>query len=84
MNPSARPSRIVPALAVAAVSFAALCAAWTGDAALDAPGQQAQRPAADAPVEVVKSPLAPALPAARGHMVGCRDCAPARLPEARL
>ena len=80
MNPSARPSRIVPAIAVAAVSVVALFAAWTGEGTAIPSAQQAQRPAADAPVRVVKSPAAPD---ARRQTVGYRDCA-ARLPEVRL
>lgn len=76
MTTNARSARLVPALAVAAVSAAALAAvasSWMdrSEATLSlAAGQQ--RPAADAPVDVVKAP-APA-PAARQQPVGCRDC----------
>ena len=61
MNPSASPHRLVSGAAVLAVSVAALCAAWVGrspEAA--APVLQVQRPAANGPVRVVKSPQAPA------------------------
>lgn len=76
MTTSARSARLVSALAVAAVSAAALAtvaSSWMDRSAATlslAAGQQ--RPAADAPVDVVKAP-AP-VPAARQQPVGCRDC----------
>jgi hypothetical protein len=82
MNPSAWPYRLVSSSAVVAVSVAALCAAWIGSSREAAPSTlQAQRPAADAPVRVVKAP-APA--AVQQQPVGCRDCIPQRATEQRL
>jgi hypothetical protein len=65
MKTSPRSSRLAPALAAAAVAIAALCAAaagWTSRHAAAAASDatlQAQRPAADAPVDVVKAPPGP-------------------------
>lgn len=65
MKTSPRSRRLAPALAAAAVAVAALCAAaagWSSRHAAAAPGAptlQAQRPAADAPVDVVKAPRGP-------------------------
>lgn len=62
-----RPSaNLVSALAVAAVTLAALGAAWTA-----ADGEAlASRPALDHPVQVVKAPPLDAL----RQPVACRDC----------
>jgi hypothetical protein len=65
MKTSPRSARLAPALAAAAVAVAAVCAAlsgWTSRHAAAVPGEatlQAQRPAADAPVDVVKAPPGP-------------------------
>lgn len=64
MKTSPRSRRLAPALAVAAVAVAALCAAaagWTSRhaAAASEAMLQAQRPPADAPVDVVKAPPGP-------------------------
>lgn len=55
MDTNASASRLVPILAATAVSIAAAAATWAGRET--AP----QRPPADAPVKVVKSPAAPAV-----------------------
>jgi len=52
-------SRWVPALAATAVSIAALCAAIFGGRAPERP-VQVSRPAADAPVDVVRVPASAA------------------------
>lgn len=64
MKTSPRSRRLAPALAAAAVAIAAVCAAaagWTSRHAVapGAPALQAQRPAADAPIDVVKAPRGP-------------------------
>jgi hypothetical protein len=69
MKPSAWKSRWVPALSVAAVSLAALGTVTLG-ARAPSPTVAAQRPAADAPVNVVRAP-APSAPAREP----CRTCA---------
>lgn len=56
MNLSARISRLVPVLAVAAVSMAALAAATVASLRQQEPAV-AQRPAADAVVDVVRVPV---------------------------
>lgn len=70
MDKSARSSRLVTNLAVAAVSIAAVAAALSAWAGRE---RAPQRPPADAVVEVVKAPPQPAvdrLPAL------CRTCTP--------
>ena len=90
MNKSAWSSRLASAASVAAVSIAALGAAGSDWAARHEPAQaaratlpaqaaratlRAQRPAADAPVQVVKAPGATA---ARRQPASCPDCAAPR------
>ncbi|HVE54666.1 MAG TPA: hypothetical protein VNB23_14895 [Ramlibacter sp.] len=81
MNPTARSPRLVPAAAVVTVSLAALCAAWMGEGRPQGAAIDAQRPAADAPVRVVK---APAAPSPYRHAVSCRGCAAVKAPEGSL
>ena len=69
MKPSAWKSRWVPALSVAAVSLVALGTATFG-ARAPAPAVAAKRPAADAPVHVVRAP-APGTPSREP----CSTCA---------
>lgn len=68
MNTSAWISRWVPALAVAAVSIAALSAATVSALRQQEPAV-AQRPAADATVDVVRVPAS-----ARARDEACRTC----------
>ena len=68
MKPSAWISRWVPATSVAALSLIALGTATFG-ARSPAPPVAAQRPAANAPVNVVRAPV-PALPSREP----CRTC----------
>jgi hypothetical protein len=85
MTTNAPSNRLVSALAVGAVSIAALAtAASSWVAREDAPPaavQAAQRPAADEPVRVVKAPPAAA---ARQQPASCRECADGRSMERRL
>jgi hypothetical protein len=71
MNNSAWSFRWVPAFAVAAVSIAALGAAASASWRGARERVHAQRPAADAPVQVVR---APATPAARPRPTACSTC----------
>jgi hypothetical protein len=79
MNTSARSSRLVSGVAVTGVTIAALGAlasSWIEEradarAAPASRAVQAQRPAADEPVHVVK---APAESQAAQQPAGCRDC----------
>jgi hypothetical protein len=77
MKSSVPSNRLVSAFAVATVSIAALAAAassWLDerDGASPSMVQAIERPAADAPVSVVK---APAGTEARQQPASCRDCA---------
>lgn len=82
-----RSSRMLPVLAVAAVTVAALGAVISsavsgGDLAMGpVTAQQGPRPAADAPVRVVRRPQAGDVERQR---TGCHDCAIGQAPEARL
>lgn len=81
MNPNASPSRLVSGAAVIAVSVAALGAAWMGGGQVAAPAElQAGRPAADAPVRVVKAPASEPT----RQPVKCIDCALPVPTEQRL
>lgn len=86
MKTSARSTRLVSALAVAAVSIAAVAtvaSSWPARAPAVSPAAtlSAQRPAADAPVQVVK---APATGEPRRQSVGCPDCLVQPSQERRL
>lgn len=88
MKTSARTSRLVPGLAVVAMSLAALATVaatqWSAD---QTPGpradggMRAQRPVADAPVQVVR---APAEAPARRQPAACGECASAAAVGSRL
>ena len=83
MNPSARSSRLVSGIAVAAVCAAALGAMWAERGAQREnaiAAEAAPRPAADAPVEVVRAPAQ----AATQRPVRCDDCAAPPLRERSL
>lgn len=88
MKTSARSSRLVPGLAVVAMSLAALATVaatqWSAGT-LPMPradgGMRAQRPVADAPVQVVR---APAAAAARQRPAACRDCGSVPAAGSRL
>jgi hypothetical protein len=69
MNHSARSVRWVPVLAIVALSFVALATATFGGHVPEAPAVAAQRPAADAPVDVVRLPASTTAPRQR-----CRTC----------
>jgi hypothetical protein len=85
MTTSARSARLVSGLAATAVCIAAVAAvASTWMARHDNPAPaaaHAQRPAADAPVNVVK---APALSDPRQQPASCRECGVQRPMEQRL
>lgn len=84
MNPSARSSRLVSGIAVAAVCVVALAAMWKdgGRAAAERTlAATPDRPAADAPVRVVKAP--PAADSLR-QPASCHDCPAPPLRERSL
>ena len=86
MTTTPRSARLVSGFAALAVAFVALGAA--PDAWFDrrhetgaATAQQAARPAADAPVEVVRVPAADSV---RRLPTACRGCDARRMPGSRL
>jgi hypothetical protein len=84
MNPTARSSRLVSGIAVAAVCIAAVAAMWAEGGRPLAERTLAatpERPAADAPVRVVKGPPLADL---RRQPASCGDCLAPRLRENSL
>lgn len=71
-----RSNHLVSALAVGAVTLAALAAAWT--ASDGGEPVEAARPALDAPVHVVRGPATEGM-----QPVACRDCSQPPAPAGR-